>query len=161
MWSSSAAFDALLVAAAAQAQNMRPRDVDAIPSSPPTASVAYGSDPLQVGDLRLPAGKGPFPVVEVIRGGCWTKGYTTRQNTAALASALTAMGYATWNIEYRQIGGCGCRQARNVQRLGGRHRLSCRAGQDAAAGHQQRRRSRALGRSACSLVDRVAAEPAC
>ncbi len=86
------------------AQNMRPRDVDALPASTPKLVAAYGSGPLQVGELRLPPGKGPFPVVEVIHGGCWTKGFATRRNTAALASALTAMGYATWNIEYRQIG---------------------------------------------------------
>jgi hypothetical protein len=30
----------------------------------------YGSDKLQSGELRLPAGKGPFPVVAVIHGGC-------------------------------------------------------------------------------------------
>jgi len=86
---------------------MRPRDVDALPASVPTLVAAYGSDPLQVGELRLPQGKGPFPVVEVIHGGCWTKGFATRKNTAALATALTAMGYATWNIEYRQIGDAG------------------------------------------------------
>ena len=91
-------------ATTALAQNMRPRDVDALPASTPKLVAAYGSDPLQVGELRLPPGKGPFPVVEVIHGGCWTKGFATRKNTAALASALTAMGYATWNIEYRQIG---------------------------------------------------------
>lgn len=85
-------------------QNMRPRDVDALPASQPDLIEAYGGDSLQVGELRLPKGKGPFPVVEVIHGGCWTKGFATRRNTAALATALTAMGYATWNIEYRQVG---------------------------------------------------------
>lgn len=86
------------------AQHMSPRDVDALPASAPNLVAAYGSDPLQIGELRLPPGKGPFPIVEVIHGGCWTKGFATRKNTAALASALTDMGYATWNIEYRQIG---------------------------------------------------------
>jgi acetyl esterase/lipase len=86
------------------AQEMVSRDVDALPASTPALVAAYGSDPHQVGELRLPPGKGPFPVVEVVHGGCWTKGYATRKNTAALASALTALGYATWNIEYRQIG---------------------------------------------------------
>ena len=86
------------------AQNMVSREVDALPASAPTLVAAYGSDPHQVGELRLPPGKGPFPVVEIVHGGCWTKGFATRKNTAALASALTSMGYATWNIEYRQIG---------------------------------------------------------
>jgi acetyl esterase/lipase len=101
------AFAMLSVSNLALAQNMRPHDVDALPSSPPTLVVAYGKDRLQVGELRLPAGKGPFPVVEVIHGGCWTTGYATRKNTAALATALTGMGYATWNIEYRQVGDFG------------------------------------------------------
>jgi pimeloyl-ACP methyl ester carboxylesterase len=43
-------------------------------------------------------------VVIVIHGGCWWKGFATRQNTAALASRLTEKGFATWNIEYRQAG---------------------------------------------------------
>ena len=102
---------ALLAAAPVLAQRLRPADVDKLPSSPPTLTQSYGSDANQVGDLRLPDGKvfgaGPHPVVIVIHGGCWTKGYATRQNTAALASALTARGFATWNIDYRQIGDAG------------------------------------------------------
>lgn len=89
---------------AALAQNMRPADVDKLPSSKPALIASYGADALQIGELRLPPGKGPFKVVEVIHGGCWTKGFATRQNTAALATAITGMGYATWNVEYRQLG---------------------------------------------------------
>lgn len=91
----------------ASAQTMGPRDVDALRSSAPSASFRYGPAPEQVADLRLPSGKGPFPVVVVVHGGCWTKGFATRQNTAALASALTRHGYATWNIDYRQVGDVG------------------------------------------------------
>ena len=69
------------------------------PSSAPALTEAYGKEPTQVGDLRLPAGPGPHPVVIVIHGGCWWKGFATRQNTAALASRLTEKGFATWNIE--------------------------------------------------------------
>ncbi|WP_439545467.1 alpha/beta hydrolase family protein [Sandarakinorhabdus sp.] len=94
----------LLAAAPAAAQRMRPADVDKLPSSPPTLTEAYGSAPAQVGDLRLPAGAGPHPVVIIIHGGCWWKGYAERKNTAALASRLTERGFATWNIEYRQLG---------------------------------------------------------
>lgn len=90
--------------ASLSAQNMRPGDVDALPASKPHLVATYGESPLQVGELRIPEGKGPFPIVEVIHGGCWTKGFATRRNTAALATALTSMGYATWNIEYRQVG---------------------------------------------------------
>ncbi|WP_273463436.1 alpha/beta hydrolase, partial [Sandarakinorhabdus limnophila] len=95
---------ALLAATPALAQRMRPADVDKLPSSAPALTEAYGKEPTQVGDLRLPAGPGPHPVVIVIHGGCWWKGFATRQNTAALASRLTEKGFATWNIEYRQAG---------------------------------------------------------
>ncbi|OYQ31292.1 hypothetical protein CHU93_04450 [Sandarakinorhabdus cyanobacteriorum] len=95
---------AALLASPALAQRMRPADVDALPASKPVLVEAYGTAPAQVGELRLPAGPGPHPVVIVIHGGCWWKGFATKQNTAALASRLTEKGFATWNIEYRQAG---------------------------------------------------------
>ncbi len=91
-------------ATTATAQRLRPRDVDTLPSRAPDAVVSYGSDSLQVGELRLPKGQGPFPLVVVIHGGCWTRGFATRRNTAAVASALVDDGVATWNVEYRQAG---------------------------------------------------------
>lgn len=97
-------FISILNPAIAAAQRISPRDVDALPSSAPTLVSSYGADALQIGELRLPPGEGPFPVVVVIHGGCWTAGYATRQNTAAIASSLTEKGVATWNIEYRQVG---------------------------------------------------------
>lgn len=86
------------------AQDLRPRDVDALPASAPTLISSYGSEALQIGELRLPTGEGPFPVAVVIHGGCWTAGYATRRNTAAIATSLAQKGIATWNIEYRQVG---------------------------------------------------------
>ena len=94
----------LLLPSTLFAQYLGPRDVDALPATKPTAVLAYGTSPLQFGELRLPEGKGPFPVAVVIHGGCWTKGLATRQNTAPMASDLTKSGLATWNIEYRQVG---------------------------------------------------------
>lgn len=81
-----------------------PKQIDQLPATEPTIRSAYGSDPLQFGELRVPDGKGPFPIAIVIHGGCWTKGYATARNTASMASALTKRGIATWNIEYRQAG---------------------------------------------------------
>lgn len=98
---------AALAATSASARDMSPRDVDALPASKPAALVSYGPDKAQVGELRLPAGKGPFPVLVVIHGGCWTKGFATLRNTAPLASALAAKSIATWNVEYRQVGDTG------------------------------------------------------
>lgn len=98
---------ALLLPNLVVAQNIRPRDVDALPATEPNIISNYGTDPLQFGELRLPIGKGPFPVVVVIHGGCWTNGFATKQNTAPIASDLTSAGFATWNIEYRQVGSPG------------------------------------------------------
>jgi alpha/beta superfamily hydrolase len=67
----------------------------------------YGKDALQSGELRLPAGKGPFPVAMVVHGGCWDKGYEDRSGLAPLAEALTRRGIATWNISYRRTGDAG------------------------------------------------------
>src|SRR5688572_17960292 len=91
------------LAAAPSGQRLRPRDIDALPSRPADFRVAYGQDPLQFGELRLPAGKGPFPLAIVIHGGCWVSRFATLQNTAAMADALRGAGMATWNIEYRRL----------------------------------------------------------
>jgi acetyl esterase/lipase len=82
---------------------MGPRDVDALPSRPADVKASYGPGELQFGELRLPLGRGPFPVAVVIHGGCWVAKFATLQNTAALADALRDAGVATWNIEYRRL----------------------------------------------------------
>jgi len=92
-----------LTVGASQAQRLRPRDIDALPSKPADTKIPYGPDTLQFGELRLPKGNGPFPVVVVIHGGCWVSKFATLQNTAALADALRDAGVATWNIEYRRL----------------------------------------------------------
>ncbi len=92
----------LLGPTVAQAQFLRPRDIDALPSRPADARIAYGRDSLQFGDLRLPVGRGPFPVAVVIHGGCWQHGLASLQNSAALSDALRDAGVATWNVEYRR-----------------------------------------------------------
>jgi len=68
--------------------------------------IAYGSLPQQFGDLRLPKGAGPFPVVIVIHGGCWLAEYDL-EHIGRFSEALTAAGAATWSIEYRRIGNPG------------------------------------------------------
>jgi acetyl esterase/lipase len=90
------------VAAAGRAQQLRPRQVDSIPSKPADVRLQYGSDSLQFGELRMPKGKGPFPLAIVIHGGCWIHRFATLQNTTAMADALRDVGIATWNVEYRR-----------------------------------------------------------
>ena len=68
--------------------------------------IAYGSDPLQFGDLRIPAGKGPFPLVVNIHGGFWRAAYDLEHN-GHLCEALKKKGVATWSLEYRRIGNPG------------------------------------------------------
>src|ERR1700742_4423325 len=41
------------------------------PLPSPTRQFAYGPGALQFADLWLPDGKGPFPVVLMVHGGCW------------------------------------------------------------------------------------------
>ena len=81
---------------------LRPADIDALPLRSEGVRIAYGTDSLQFGDLRLPEGPGPFPVAIVVHGGCWYSPYAAVRNAAPLADALTAAGIATWNIEYRR-----------------------------------------------------------
>jgi len=88
----------------ALAREMTPTDVASLPASMPVLTEHYGPAPTEIGELRLPAGKGPFPVAVIIHGGCWTKGFATRRGTAAIASALAEKGVATWNVDYRQLG---------------------------------------------------------
>jgi acetyl esterase/lipase len=64
--------------------------------------IAYGPDPLQFGDLRIPSGPGPHPIAVVIHGGCWVNLFGLALMDA-MSDTLTAAGVATWNIEYRRI----------------------------------------------------------
>jgi acetyl esterase/lipase len=65
--------------------------------------ISYGNERLQFGELRLPQGRGPFPVVIIVHGGCWIANFTNIQNMTKLADALRDNGIATWNIEYRSV----------------------------------------------------------
>ncbi len=68
--------------------------------------IQYGPDDFQFGELRLPSGPGPYPLVVVVHGGFWRARYDLT-HIEPVAAALTRAGYATWNIEYRRIGNPG------------------------------------------------------
>lgn len=89
------------------ARLMTPQDLAALPSRVPDARIAYGADSSQYGELRVPAGAGPHPVVVLIHGGCFKAAYATAQYFGAMADALEDEGIATWNVEYRRLGQSG------------------------------------------------------
>jgi len=66
------------------------------------ARISYGADTLQFAELRLPAGPGPFPVAVVVHGGCWLS-IADNDYMDPVAAALTAAGWATWNLEFRKL----------------------------------------------------------
>jgi acetyl esterase/lipase len=72
------------------------------PPPPADARLAYGPEPLQFGDLRLPEGASP-PLAVVLHGGYWKATYNLI-HTGHMCRALTEAGIATWNVEYRCVG---------------------------------------------------------
>ena len=88
-------------------QTNGPPSLHRIEVSAPTEHLRYGPSPMQVADLRVPAGTGPFPLAVVIHGGCFLAKIDDMHGTAPLADALTKRGIATLNVEYRKLGDAG------------------------------------------------------
>lgn len=66
----------------------------------------YGADPdNQFGDLYVPEGQGPFPVVVVIHGGWWKDNQTLDSYpTRHIVSHILSLGTrAVWNLEFRRM----------------------------------------------------------
>jgi acetyl esterase/lipase len=63
----------------------------------------YGSHRSQCADLHLPRAEGPHPVMALIHGGSWQRGYG-KLVMRGLAGDLARRGWAVWNIEYRRLG---------------------------------------------------------
>jgi acetyl esterase/lipase len=76
------------------------------PPPPADARLAYGPEPLQFGDLRVPSGEPPFPLALVLHGGYWQAHYNLI-HTGHMCRALAEAGIATWNLEYRCVGAPG------------------------------------------------------
>lgn len=87
-----------------------PDDILSRTPPPADARLAYGSDPNQFLDLRLPpklsSTKPPFPLVINIHGGYWRAKYNL-DYAGQLCAALSAKGVATANLEYRRVGNDG------------------------------------------------------
>ena len=73
------------------------------PSPPADARIAYGEAPHQFGELRLPPGPGPHPVVVMVHGGFWRARYGL-EHVGHLCAELARRGHATWSLEYRRVG---------------------------------------------------------
>jgi acetyl esterase/lipase len=79
---------------------------DIVFDPPPAAAdarLAYGPEPKQFGDLRLPGVDRLWPLAVVVHGGAWKATY----NLIHLGHACVALGeagIATWNVEYRSRG---------------------------------------------------------
>lgn len=81
-------------------------DILTLPPPPADARLRYGQGRFHFGDLRLPSGAGPHPVVVGIHGGFWRARYDLT-HFGHVCAALTAAGIATWNIEFRRLGNFG------------------------------------------------------
>jgi acetyl esterase/lipase len=82
---------------------MTAQDLLALPQPAADETIAYGKEPQQIAELRLPKGTGPHPVVVVVHGGCWQAPWGL-DHVRSLCAALTAEGLATWSLEYRRLG---------------------------------------------------------
>jgi len=91
-----------LLTTATVAAPMSLQDYLALTGPQPDRHIAYGPAPSQFVELFQPAGKGPFPVVVLIHGGCWTVEFGGITQMRNMAGALKAQGIAVWNVEYRR-----------------------------------------------------------
>lgn len=69
----------------------------------PGPIIAYGADPLQHVELWKPVGKGSFPVVLMLHGGCWQTAVAKADIMHMVAADLVKRGIAVWNVEYRGV----------------------------------------------------------
>jgi len=85
--------------------------MDILDRTPPKADfrVPYGADPLQFGDLWVPASAHAgalAPVVVLVHGGWWQSAYDLGY-CGFLCQALKTLGVAAWSLEYRRVGDAG------------------------------------------------------
>lgn len=69
----------------------------------PDEKLSYGDSPYQFVEVFQPRGSGPFPVVVLIHGGCFTNEYQGMPQMRGIAGALRSEGIAVWSIEYRGV----------------------------------------------------------
>jgi acetyl esterase/lipase len=72
-------------------------------STPPTRTLAYGSDSLQALDLWVPDGARPAPLVLFVHGGGWKRGSKDNAVGRAMPAHMMAQGYVFASIDYRLV----------------------------------------------------------
>jgi acetyl esterase/lipase len=73
------------------------------PQPTPDETLSYGKDALQLVDIWVPKGEGPFPAVIMIHGGCWQTAVAERDIMNWIADDLRSHGVGVWNVEYRGV----------------------------------------------------------
>lgn len=66
--------------------------------------IPFGEGEQEFGELWLPEGDGPFPVIAMIHGGCWLSQIPGTILQDYMAADLRDRGVAVWNLEYARIG---------------------------------------------------------
>ena len=100
---------AVIARAGAPSLSMQPKEtlswskLSQMPLPAAGERIAYGDGPHQFGELRLPKGDGPFPVVVLVHGGCWQNEFDYVYMTR-LGAWFAEHGLACWTIEYRRLG---------------------------------------------------------
>jgi len=80
-----------------------PRAVMTRTAPPPARTEAYGPDPAQVYDVRLPSGAARGATVVVVHGGFWQAEFD-RAHAASEAQAFADDGFHVAVLEYRRVG---------------------------------------------------------
>jgi acetyl esterase/lipase len=93
LWAGSAGADPLTL----------PQYLAGMKLGKPDAKVAYGLAPQQTAEVYSPKGSGPFPVVVMLHGGCYSN-EVPAASLSAPAADLAAHGAFVWNVEYRRVG---------------------------------------------------------
>jgi acetyl esterase/lipase len=107
----TAALGTLLTVGLLNGQSTSPLELIKQETPAADARIAYGKEPLQFGELRAPAGAGPFPIAILVHGGCWSAklgklpdNVVSFELLRPMAAALARAGIASWNLEYRRLG---------------------------------------------------------
>ncbi|HEY8602969.1 hypothetical protein [Tsuneonella suprasediminis] len=75
-----------------------------ISASVPDAILRYSPHARGFAELRLPEGRGVFPLAIIFYGGCWKAGIADTAYMSPLATRWQTKGIATLNVDYREVG---------------------------------------------------------